>query len=888
MDVFDINAKMRRSAAPSQGSQAKRPRFNVPFKSPCQNTSGEVTESSNPPIREIVLIPKFTTNNITNIPITTNETKNKTDKILSGFSSKTVPVPSTGSAENGVKQRYFAVMWCKLSKKKHKKWEGDAVLVTQGRNATLYDIEGKVIGKATGYKSTELEALKEDESLTIGGKEIQVMSLMTEDHFKSGKCFSSLAESTKILTVPERTLMPVADKTFVNPLKGERACAAPSYCTTPRHDSSSPNALVMPQPSAAHQWQYNKKNLPVVDVVVDPYLSVHLRPHQREGVTFLYECVMGFRNLSGRGAILADDMGLGKTLQCISLIWTLYKQGPYGGKPVIKRALIITPGSLVKNWFLEIKKWLGTERLKAFAVSSDNRIEEFVNTSIYPIVIISYEMFVRVYEQLQSLQFDIIICDEGHRLKNNNIKTSSLIASMPTPRRVVLSGTPIQNDLQEFFSIVEFCNPGLLGSSASFKRVFENPIVASRQPNAPPEDIELGAERGSELSRITKLFVLRRSQEINTKYLPPKCEIVLFCKPSALQLSLYSQMLQGKLFRSCLRSDGATHLVCIGALKKLCNHPSLIFTKACQAEESPDDIEEGSVYSGLSSLFPSDYREKIYSAEHAGKLKVLSEILIQIHKDSEKIVIVSNHTKTLDILQQFCSNCGYGYLRLDGQTSTNIRQEIVTKFNSKHCLEKVFLLSSKAGGVGLNLIGASRLLLYDIDWNPANDLQAMARVWRDGQKRKIYIYRLLTTGTIEEKIYQRQISKQGLSGAVMDLKNKREAQFSREELRDLFSLNENTICDTHDLLKCHCNGQDETGTSVANPLPQTARSCQLGSASIVQKTKTLGMQELLDWKHISGNKLQEKEDWLLGNACSCISFGFWQETNNEKKATMEN
>lgn len=880
---------MRRSAAPSQGSQAKRPRFNVPFKSPCQNTGGEVTESPNPPLsREIVLTPKFTTNNITNIPVTVNEAKNKTEKILAGLSSKSVPVPSAGPAENGAKQRYFAVMWCKLSKKKHKKWEGDAVLVTQGRNATLYDIEGKVIGKGTGYKCTELEVLKEDESLTIGGKEIQVMSLMTEDHFKSGKCFSSLAESTKILTVPERTPMPVADKTFVNPLKGERACTAPSYCTTPRHDPSSPNALVMPQPSAAHQWQYNKKNLPVVDVVVDPYLSVHLRPHQREGVTFLYECVMGFRNLSGRGAILADDMGLGKTLQCISLIWTLYKQGPYGGKPVIKRALIITPGSLVKNWFLEIKKWLGTERLKAFAVSSDNRIEEFVNTSIYPIVIISYEMFVRVYEQLQSLQFDIIICDEGHRLKNNNIKTTSLIASMPTPRRVVLTGTPIQNDLQEFFSIVEFCNPGLLGSSGSFKRVFENPIVASRQPSASPEDIELGAERGSELSRITKLFVLRRSQEINIKYLPPKCEVVLFCKPSALQLSLYSQMLQGKLFRSCLRSDGATHLVCIGALKKLCNHPSLIFTKASQAEECPDDIEEGSVYSGLSSLFPSDYQEKIYSAEHAGKLKVLSEILIQIHKDSEKIVIVSNHTKTLDILQQFCSNCGYGYLRLDGQTSTNIRQEIVTKFNSKHCLEKVFLLSSKAGGVGLNLIGASRLLLYDIDWNPANDLQAMARVWRDGQKRKIYIYRLLTTGTIEEKIYQRQISKQGLSGAVMDLKNKREAQFSREELRDLFSLNENTICDTHDLIKCQCDGRDDTGTSEANPLPQTARSCQLGSASIIQKTKTLGMEELLDWKHISGNKLEEKEDWLLGNVCSCITFGFWQETNNEKKAPMEN
>ncbi|XP_078317379.1 DNA repair and recombination protein RAD54B-like isoform X2 [Crassostrea virginica] len=883
---------MRRSAAPSQGSQAKRPRFNVPFKTPCQSEPAPVPLEA--PKRDIILTPKLSANKITTQA--SNETNDKSEKGFTRCLSNNAPVDKKESGiisqENCAKPcRYFAVMWCKLSKKKHKKWEGDAVLVTQGRNATLYDIEGKVIGKATGYKCTELEALKEDESLTVGGKEIQVMSLMTEDHFKSGKCFSSFEGTVKEPTVPERNI--VAEKSFVNPLKGESASITPSLCVTPRHDPSAPDALVMPRPNAAHQWHHNKKGLPIVDVVVDPYLSVHLRPHQREGVTFLYECVMGFRNLSGRGAILADDMGLGKTLQCLSLIWTLYKQGPYSGKPIIKRALIITPGSLVKNWFLEIKKWLGTERLRAFAVSSDNRIEEFLNTSIYPIVIISYEMFVRVYEKLQSLQFDIIICDEGHRLKNNNIKTTSLISSLPTQRRVVLTGTPIQNDLQEFFSIVEFCNPGLLGSSASFKRVFENPIVASRQPNASAEDLELGAERGSELSRITKQFVLRRTQDINTKYLPPKCEIVLFCKPSDLQLRLYCQMLQGKMFRSCLRSDGATHLVCIGALKKLCNHPSLVFSKATQAEECQEDIEEvkipqvDSVYSGLFPIFPPGYKEEMYAVHHAGKLKVLSEILAQIHKVSEKIVIVSNHTKTLDILQQFCSNCGYGFLRLDGQTSTNIRQEIVTKFNSKHNVEKVFLLSSKAGGVGLNLIGASRLLLYDIDWNPANDLQAMARVWRDGQKRKIYIYRLLTTGTIEEKIYQRQISKQGLSGAIMDLKKKREAQFSLEELRDLFSLNENTECDTHDLLKCHCDGQGETGASLGIPPPQTERSCQLGAVPTAQKSKTLGMEELLDWKHISGNKLQEKKDWLLGDAHSCVTFGFWQETNKEKTATSE-
>ncbi|XP_056017684.1 DNA repair and recombination protein RAD54B-like [Ostrea edulis] len=866
---------MRRSAAPSQGSQAKKPRFNVPFKITDENTIQKLPEFQK-------RVPA--TNENKSSFLASDETGDKQQTAEKIHSSISLPSCQT-TAGNGVhRSRHFAVMWCKLSKKKHKKWEGDAILVTQGRNATLYDTEGKIIGKGTGYKCAELEALKEDESLTIGAKEIQVMSLMTEEHFTSGKCFSSLVDTARVNTVPDRPVVSVGEKTFVNPLKGEKAVGTNSFSSTPRHDPYAPNNLVMPRPSAAHQWQYNKRNMPVVDVVVDPYLSVHLRPHQREGVIFLYECVMGFRNVSARGAILADDMGLGKTLQSISLIWTLYKQGPYGGKPVIRRALIITPGSLVKNWFQEMKKWLGTERLKAFAVSAENRIEEFMNTSIYPIVIISYEMFVRVYEKLQSIQFDIIICDEGHRLKNSSIKTTSLIASMPTQRRVVLTGTPIQNDLQEFYSIVEFCNPGVLGSSSSFKRVFETPIVASRQPGASPEEVELGAERGSELSRFTKLFLLRRTQEINTKYLPPKCEIVLFCQPTDLQLRLYCQMLQGKMFRSCLRNDGASHLVCIGALKKLCNHPSLIFTKARQAEECPEDLEEGSVYSGLSSLFPLGYQEDDCSVEHTGKLKVLSEILKQICINSEKIVIVSNHTKTLDILQQFCSNCGYGYLRLDGQTPTNTRQDIVTKFNSRNCVEKVFLLSSKAGGVGLNLVGASRLLLYDVDWNPANDLQAMARVWRDGQKRQIYIYRLLTTGTIEEKIYQRQISKQGLSGAIMDLKNKRGAQFSAEELKDLFSLNENTESDTHDLLKCNCQGGGKIGTP--EPISvQTTRSCQLGIAPSNQKSKTLGMEELLDWKHVSGNVLNEKTDWLLGDATSSITFSFWQETNTENSAS---
>ncbi|CAB4042599.1 Hypothetical predicted protein, partial [Paramuricea clavata] len=199
----------------------------------------------------------------------------------------------------------------------------------------------------------------------------------------------------------------------------------------------------------------------------------------------------------------------------------------------------------------------------------------------------------------------------------------------------------------------------------------------------------------------------------------------------------------------------------------------------------------------------------------------------------------------------------------------------------------VFLLSSKAGGVGLNLTGGSTLILYDIDWNPANDIQAMARVWRDGQRKKVRIYRLLTTGTIEEKIYQRQISKQELSGAVADtnVSSKRQ-DFSREDLKDLFTLHTKTTCLTHELLNCSCttktHGEEENARSVTSGVVNLARKCQLGLGGIRHETKekNLSMAELLQWKHFS-RPIEETnlEDDMLRLCADDIDFVFQTETN---------
>nr|XP_020462847.1 DNA repair and recombination protein RAD54B [Monopterus albus] len=778
--------------------------------------------------------------------------------------SPQTPQPPAGStcSQDGV--HYFSVMWCKASKKKHKRWEGDAVLVTRGRTVTLKDMEGKDIGKGSGYKVSELASLSEGQTLMIGGKEVEVMGVISPEDFARGRCFQEVQiereePHTKSALLPARCL---PTKPFCPPSRfrrGEPPEPKPGGKQTcrPQHDPLAPGALVMPRPSPNHQWTNNMSGLPVVDVVVDPHLTTHLRPHQRDGLLFLYECVMGMRAVGRYGAILADEMGLGKTLQSVALCWTLLKQGPYGGKPVAKRVLVVTPGSLVQNWGAEFNKWLGRERISVFTVDQDHRIEQFVLSPLHSVLVISYEMLLRCLEQVQKVEFGLVICDEGHRLKNSSIKTSSALSSLSCNRRVILTGTPVQNDLQEFYAIIEFVNPGILNSSTAYRKVYEEPILRSRQPSCTEEERVLGEERAAELSRLTGMFILRRTQEIINRYLPPRLDWTLFCNPSPLQLELYKQLLCHRIFRACLQGSTQTHthLACITALKKLCNHPGLLHSTV---KERTDGSEESLLYEGLAELFPESYFSGGFNTADSGKLLVLSDLLTAIRQlsPSDRVIVVSNYTQTLDLLQDLCIHMGYTFCRLDGHTPTGQRQRLVDSFNSPYSQNFLFLLSSKAGGVGLNLIGASHLVLYDIDWNPANDIQAMARIWRDGQKKTVHIYRLLTAGTIEERIFQRQVSKQGLSGTVVDLGKRAEhTSFSTSELRDLMD--------------------GSVPATIEEEEPATDRPCQLGRKGDCggAAQKHLSMSELMQWRHFSGDT-HTFSDPYLDHARTHITFAF--------------
>lgn len=544
-----------------------------------------------------------------------------------------------------------------------------------------------------------------------------------------------------------------------------------------------------------------------VPVVLDPRLAKVLRPHQVEGVKFMYKCVTGMVEEQANGCIMADEMGLGKTLQCITLLWTLLKQSPDAGRTTIQKAIVVCPASLVKNWANELTKWLGANAIHPFAIDGKASKEELTRqlrqwaiasgrSVTRPVIIVSYETLRLNVEELKHTKIGLLFCDEGHRLKNGDSNTFSALNNLNVSRRVILTGTPIQNDLTEYFSLTSFANPDLLGSRLEFRKRFEIPILRGRDADASESDRKRGDECTSELLGVVNKFLIRRTNDILSKYLPVKYEHVVFCNLAPFQLDLYNYFITSPDIKALLRGKGSQPLKAINLLKKLCNHPDLLNL----SEDLP----------GSESKFPDDYvpkeargRDREVKPWYSGKMQVLDRMLARIRQDTnDKIVLISNYTSTLDLFERLCRSRQYGCLRLDGTMNVSKRQKLVDKFNDPEGQEFVFLLSSKAGGCGINLIGANRLVLFDPDWNPAADQQALARVWRDGQKKDCFVYRFIATGTIEEKIFQRQSHKQSLSSCVVDSAEDVERHFSLDSLRELFQFRNDTTSDTHDTFKC--------------------------------------------------------------------------------------
>eukprot|EP00698_Gefionella_okellyi_P026043 TRINITY_DN9807_c0_g1_i1.p1 TRINITY_DN9807_c0_g1~~TRINITY_DN9807_c0_g1_i1.p1 ORF type:complete len:866 (-),score=178.01 TRINITY_DN9807_c0_g1_i1:61-2421(-) len=709
-------------------------------------------------------------------------------------------------------ERFFSVMFGNRQSSRRtpqtQAEQEEGLLIVSSQKCSLLNMECKSVGRAT--PKNVLKFLDRNLPIIIGNREVQIQEEVSGTAFTSGQFFlRRVSEKEVNKPPPEKVVYTLAAARnrfargrFTCPLKIALEVRDPSQ---PLHSPYVEGAVILYR---AKPGERNSQGEMMVSVVVDPVLGVHLRPHQRRGVKFMFDCLLDLNNIRGNGAILADDMGLGKSLQAIAIMWTLLRQGIHGVQ-CAKKAAIVCPSSLVGNWAKEFQKWLG-DRVNVKAITHVGKtagdVVDFYQGR-YDVLVISYEQFMRNVDVLKRGSLDLIVCDEGHRLKNGEIKTTKSLASMPTQKRIILSGTPIQNDLEEFFCMCDFVNHGVLGSYTSFKRVFETPILLAREPGATDEEKALGEARSRELTRLTSQFILRRTSVILTKYLPPKFEYVVFCGLSDLQRQLYKKFARSSAAKQVANGEASTaaSLGCITALKKLCNHPKLVY----------DMWKEGgaTIPDSVGQCFPADFAKTGFEAEHSGKALVMMGILKEMRAAGrDKIVVVSNYTQTLDLLATMCKRRNYGYLRLDGSTPLPQRQKLVDQFNDPAVPEFVFFLSSKAGGCGLNLVGANRLVLYDPDWNPASDLQAMARVWRDGQKKNVFIYRMLSTGSIEEKIYQRQISKTGLASSVLSVDEEAPqtdsgSSFSTEDLRDIFTLNETTVCSTHDLINCRCKMQ---------------------------------------------------------------------------------
>ncbi|KAL7455027.1 hypothetical protein ACHAWC_008543 [Mediolabrus comicus] len=487
-----------------------------------------------------------------------------------------------------------------------------------------------------------------------------------------------------------------------------------------------------------------------------------------------------------KGGILADDMGLGKTMQTLAYLGSLMRA------ETISNAVIICPKSVVRSWEREanlILKNMSVPKATVSAVTSDmgkekrKRVFEdaFTCTAKRPhLVITTYGLVSNHITDLTSLsntfedyRWNYIVLDEGHQIKNSSTKMSKdvriLASRSPLTRRLLLTGTPIQNSMKELHTLFDWaCGGKLLGSLKSFLNKYGLPIEEGRQKNASQWTVKKAAEMNGKLQTLLKPYFLQRLKKTEFQdKLPGKKELVVFTHLSAKQRLLYESYLDGDIVSSVLTGETASPLAAVSWLKMLCGHPSLV-------KEAADDYKDCDV-----DLLVRD----------SAKLQVLISLVLRLKKSGHKCLIFSMSTKMLDIISYALDGC-VRHLRIDGSTANNYRQKAVDHFNDEESNIDVMLLSTKAAGVGLTLTGADRAIIYDPSWNPAEDAQAVDRCYRIGQKKPVTVYRFISAGTVEEKIYEKQVHKDGIRRVVLasSSNSTTERYFEKDELRELFKL----------------------------------------------------------------------------------------------------
>ncbi|ELU15824.1 hypothetical protein CAPTEDRAFT_142589, partial [Capitella teleta] len=452
---------------------------------------------------------------------------------------------------------------------------------------------------------------------------------------------------------------------------------------------------------------------------------VQLHDHQVEGVRWLAE-----RQLRCHGCILGDEMGLGKTCQTISLLLYLKGSGQSNGPH-----LILSPLSVLQNWADEFERFAPDLTIVKYIGAKDDRpaLQEKIRNSLYlNAVITTYEMALKDESFLRSFPWFCLVIDEGHRLKNSESLLYKILVDFEAEFRLLLTGTPVQNNLSELYSLLSFVahkifRPNLM---EVFIQKYRN--------------LSEGSEEASKLHDILRPFLLRRLKTDVLHNLPVKSEVVLYHGLSALQKKQYKAILTRDA--SAFESNTPVSLMNIVVqLRKSVSHPYLF-----DAGVEPEPFELGE-----------------HLVTSSGKLMLLDKLLSFLKVNGHKVLVFSQMTRSLDVIQDYLALRGYTYERLDGSVRGEERHLAVRSFNQDKGTF-IFLLSTKAGGVGLNLVGADTVIFFDSDFNPQNDLQAAARAHRIGQKRNVKVIRLVGKNTLEEIIIERARKKLQLSHSVIE------------------------------------------------------------------------------------------------------------------------
>ncbi|ORY79839.1 SNF2 family N-terminal domain-domain-containing protein [Protomyces lactucae-debilis] len=481
--------------------------------------------------------------------------------------------------------------------------------------------------------------------------------------------------------------------------------------------------------------------------------------YQKTCVQWLWEL-----HAQGCGGIIGDEMGLGKTVQVISFLAGLSHSGKLDG-PV----LIVAPATVMQMWVKEFHKWWPPLRVcilhsSGEATRAGSNVRKVVQNVVNEghVLVTTYAGLTSYREMLGPVAWSYAILDEGHKIRNPDAEVSLAAKQLRTVHRLILSGTPIQNNLTELWSLFDFCFPGRLGTLPIFHAQFALPINIGGYANASNVQVQTAFKCACVLRDLISPYLLRRMKADVAADLPKKSEQVLFCKLTDKQRTAYERFLASGEMEAILNGKRQV-LFGVDVLRKICNHPDLVDRLQLQKR--------------------SDYGD----SSKSGKMQVVKALLELWKREGHRTLLFAQGRQMLDILERYVVSLeGFNYRRMDGTTPIVQRQALVDEFNTNADIH-VFLLTTRVGGLGVNLTGADRVVIYDPDWNPSTDVQARERAWRLGQKKDVTIFRLMTSGTIEEKIYHRQIFKQFLTNKILrDPKQRR--FFKMNDLHDLFSL----------------------------------------------------------------------------------------------------